>query len=295
MTDGKFEIQMIIPKDINYKVEYGRLSMYAYDVNNGWDAMGSNDSFLIGGSASDVESDNIGPNISLTTNGNKYKDGYNVNPNPMIYVELSDASGINVTGSSVGHNITLIIDDDTKNVISLNSYFKYNIGSCTEGKVEYHIGKNLSEGWHTIKVKAWDLQNNLSESSIRIFVTEKLAPEIEQDFKITPAQLESLITDKTKVLLLCSPSNPTGSVYSKEELKGLAEVLANHPQVYIIADEIYEHINYVGKHESIAQFAEVHDRVIIVNGVSKAYAMTGWHCITPPPCSSDSARHFVII
>ena len=99
---------------------------------------------------------------------------------------------------------------------------------------------------------------------------------IEQDFKITPAQLEAAITPKTKALILCSPSNPTGSVYSKEELAGLAEVLAKYPQVFIIADEIYEHINYIGKHESIAQFDEVRDRVIIVNGVSKAYAMTGW-------------------
>jgi aspartate aminotransferase len=99
---------------------------------------------------------------------------------------------------------------------------------------------------------------------------------IDQDFKITPAQLEATITPKTKAIILCSPSNPTGSVYSKEELKGLAEVLARHPQVYILADEIYEHINYVGHHESIAQFSEVHDRVVIINGVSKAYAMTGW-------------------
>ena len=99
---------------------------------------------------------------------------------------------------------------------------------------------------------------------------------IEQDFKITPAQLEATITPKTKALILCSPSNPTGSVYSKEELAGLAETLAKHPQVFVIADEIYEHINYVGKHESIAQFEEIRDRVIIVNGVSKAYAMTGW-------------------
>ena len=96
------------------------------------------------------------------------------------------------------------------------------------------------------------------------------------DFKITPAQLEAAITPKTKALILCSPSNPTGSVYSKEELAGLVEVLAKHPQVIIVADEIYEHINYVGKHESIAQFEEVRDRVVIVNGVSKAYAMTGW-------------------
>lgn len=103
-----------------------------------------------------------------------------------------------------------------------------------------------------------------------------VAAGIEQDFKITPEQLEAAITPKTRALILCSPSNPTGSVYTKDELEGLAKVLAKHEQVYIIADEIYEHINYVGKHESIAQFAEVRDRVIIINGVSKAYAMTGW-------------------
>ena len=99
---------------------------------------------------------------------------------------------------------------------------------------------------------------------------------IDQDFKITPAQLEAAITPKTKVLILCSPSNPTGSVYSKEELKGLVDVLVKYPNIYVIADEIYEHINYIGKHESIAQFDEIRDRVVIVNGVSKAYAMTGW-------------------
>lgn len=99
---------------------------------------------------------------------------------------------------------------------------------------------------------------------------------IEQDFKITPAQLEAAITPKTKALILCSPSNPTGSVYTKEELAALAEVLAKYPQVIVIADEIYEHITYGGKHESIAQFPEIYDRVVIVNGVSKAYAMTGW-------------------
>ena len=99
---------------------------------------------------------------------------------------------------------------------------------------------------------------------------------IEQDFKITPAQLEAAITPKTRALILCSPSNPTGSVYSQEELKGLAEVLAKHERVIVVADEIYEHINYIGKHQSIAQFAEIKDRVVIVNGVSKAYAMTGW-------------------
>ena len=99
---------------------------------------------------------------------------------------------------------------------------------------------------------------------------------VEDEFKITPEQLEKAITPKTKALLLCSPSNPTGSVYSREELAGLAEVIARHPKIYVIADEIYEHINFVGGHESIAQFDEIKERCIIINGVSKAYAMTGW-------------------
>ncbi|MDR1718692.1 MAG: pyridoxal phosphate-dependent aminotransferase [Dysgonamonadaceae bacterium] len=99
---------------------------------------------------------------------------------------------------------------------------------------------------------------------------------IDQDFKITASQLENAISPKTKALILCSPSNPTGSVYNREELKALAEVLARYPQVVVIADEIYEHINYTGQHESIAQFEALRDRVVIVNGVSKAYAMTGW-------------------
>jgi len=99
---------------------------------------------------------------------------------------------------------------------------------------------------------------------------------IDQDFKITPQQLEDAITPQTKALILCSPSNPTGSVYTREELQALALVLEKHKQVYVIADEIYEHINYIGHHESIAQFDNIRDRVIVVNGVSKGYAMTGW-------------------
>ena len=98
----------------------------------------------------------------------------------------------------------------------------------------------------------------------------------EQNFKITPEQLEAAITPKTRMLILCSPSNPTGSVYNKEELKALAEVILKHEDLYVLADEIYEHINYVGKHESIAQFPGMKERSIIINGVSKAYAMTGW-------------------
>lgn len=98
----------------------------------------------------------------------------------------------------------------------------------------------------------------------------------EQNFKMTPEQLEAAITPKTRMLILCSPSNPTGSVYNKEELRALADVILRHEDLFVLADEIYEHINYVGHHESIAQFPGMKERSIIVNGVSKAYAMTGW-------------------
>ena len=98
----------------------------------------------------------------------------------------------------------------------------------------------------------------------------------EQNFKMTPQQLEAAITPKTRMIILCSPSNPTGSVYSKEELEALADVILQHEDLFVLADEIYEHINYIGRHESIAQFPGMKERAIIVNGVSKAYAMTGW-------------------
>lgn len=98
----------------------------------------------------------------------------------------------------------------------------------------------------------------------------------EQDFKMTADQLEAAITPKTKMLILCSPSNPTGSVYSQEELNALAEVILKHDDVFVLSDEIYEHINYVGKAASIASYPGMKERTVICNGVSKAYAMTGW-------------------
>ncbi len=98
----------------------------------------------------------------------------------------------------------------------------------------------------------------------------------EQDFKITPEQLEAAITPKTRMLVLCSPSNPTGSVYTQEELNALAEVVLKHEDLYVLADEIYEHINYIGSHASIASYPGMKERTCLCNGVSKAYAMTGW-------------------
>ena len=115
----------------------------------------------------------------------------------------------------------------------------------------------------------------------------------EQKFKVTPQQLEAAITPKTKAVLICSPSNPTGSVYSKEELQGLVDVLAKYPDIIVIADEIYEHITYVGPTTSLASFPEIKDRVVVINGVSKAYAMTGWrigYCAAPLPIAKAVSK-----
>ncbi len=111
-----------------------------------------------------------------------------------------------------------------------------------------------------------------------------VATGIESDFKVTPAQLEAAITPRTRMVILCSPSNPTGSVYTPAELQGLVDVLAKYPDVIIMADEIYEHIRFGAEIRSLASFPEVADRVVVINGVSKAYAMTGWrigYCAAP--------------
>ena len=107
-------------------------------------------------------------------------------------------------------------------------------------------------------------------------VVVQVSTSLESGFKLTPAQLEAAITDKTTLFMFSSPCNPSGAVYSKDELEGLANVLRKYPKVYIIADEIYEYINFVGKHESIAQFNDLKDRIILINGLSKGFAMTGW-------------------
>ncbi len=107
-------------------------------------------------------------------------------------------------------------------------------------------------------------------------VTVEVPASIEQNFKITPEQLRAAITPRTRLVLLCSPSNPTGSVYSYEELRGLVDVLKDYPEIMVLSDEIYQHINFTGAYTSMGAFPELEGRVIVVNGVSKAYAMTGW-------------------
>ncbi len=103
-----------------------------------------------------------------------------------------------------------------------------------------------------------------------------LPSSMDKNFKVTAAELEDAITPKTRLIVICSPSNPSGAIYTRDELQAIAEMLKRHPEVMVIADEIYEHINYVGRHESLAQFSDIKEQVVIINGVSKAYAMTGY-------------------
>jgi aspartate aminotransferase len=118
--------------------------------------------------------------------------------------------------------------------------------------------------------------------------------DISSDFKITPDQLEAAITDKTRMFIFSTPCNPTGTVYTRDELAALAEVFVKYPQIVILSDEIYEHINYRGEHESIAQFDFLKDRVVVVNGFSKGYAMTGWRLgyIAAPKILAQACEKF---
>lgn len=124
-------------------------------------------------------------------------------------------------------------------------------------------------------------------------VTVEVPATIEQDFKITPRQLRDAITPRTKMVLFCSPSNPTGSVYSREELQQLVEVLKDYPDILVLSDEIYRHINFTGSYTSMATFPELEGRVVVINGVSKAYAMTGWRigfCAAPLPIAKACTK-----
>lgn len=120
-----------------------------------------------------------------------------------------------------------------------------------------------------------------------------VAAGIEQDFKITPSQLRAAITPRTRMVLICSPSNPTGSVYTRDELAALVEVIAKYPDIIVLADEIYQHINYTGSYTSLGSFEAIADRCVVINGVSKAYAMTGWRigfCAAPAPIAKAVSK-----
>lgn len=223
VENGKFQFTLMVPKDINYKIGNGRMTFYAFDETSGMHAMGSDENMLVGGSTSNVIANTSGPKIELSANGNVYKSGYKVNATPMLYVSLSSPNGINASGSGIGHDITLTIDNDSKNVQTLNSNFQYNLNSCTEGTVAFHVG-TLSEGWHTLKVKAWDLQNNSSESELQIYVCNTLAPEIETvDVYPNPAKENFVLNIKTNrpdevQTFVCTLTDLSGRAIQRKEI-----------------------------------------------------------------------------
>ncbi len=142
-----------------------------------------------------------------------------------------------------------------------------------------------------IPVPAWVSYVEMVKLAEGVSVT--VPASIEQDFKITPAQLRAAITPRTRMVLLCSPSNPTGSVYTKDELQALVDVLKEYPDITVLSDEIYRHINFTGSYTSMATFPELEGRVVVVNGVSKAYAMTGWrigYCAAPSEVAKAVAK-----
>lgn len=193
VKNGTFSTVMKVPKDINYNYGTGRIYYYAYDDENHYDADGSNETLIIGGS-SDVEiTDNCGPTIRLFMNHKGFVSGGKVNNTPVLLAEISDINGINASGSGIGHDITLITNGNENEASNLNSYFSYDMDSYTDGSVTYQFPE-LADGHYTIKLKAWDLLNNSSEQKLD-FVVDSKEPIRIHNIEIIP----SVATEETTV------------------------------------------------------------------------------------------------
>jgi len=171
VANGNFSFSCIIPKDINYQVGQGKISLYADDGNTK-DAAGYNNSIYIGGSSNSTFSDKDGPDIKAYLNDDKFVNGGLTNETPILILKLKDSSGINTVGTGIGHDITAILDGDEKNIIKLNDYYEAALNSFQEGQIRYQLA-TLSEGLHTLKIKAWDVFNNSSEIIIEFTVAKK--------------------------------------------------------------------------------------------------------------------------
>lgn len=169
VKNGKFEATFVVPKDISYQIDFGRISLYAIDKNFTTDAAGYNTDIYVGGSNANASSDNTPPKIKLFINDETFVHGGTTNSSPLLIANLSDENGINITGAGVGHEITAILDNNTSNVIVLNKYYTSVKDNYQDGRVEYKIS-NLSPGIHTLKLKAWDSFNNSSEQTIEFVV-----------------------------------------------------------------------------------------------------------------------------
>jgi hypothetical protein len=172
---GYFEFTFPVPLDINYSDEHGQLKLYAVNASHTLEANGDYGNFRVGGTSADLSADSNGPQISMFLNYDSFKDGGRVNESPVLMAEISDADGINTTGSGIGHDIMAIIDNDESMTYSLNSYFVQNPGDYTSGTLAFKI-PSLPAGRHTLLLRAWDVMNNPSVCSIDFEVVEGLAP-----------------------------------------------------------------------------------------------------------------------
>ncbi|HLU17518.1 MAG TPA: type IX secretion system sortase PorU [Edaphocola sp.] len=168
-TNGEFEISIILPKDINFDFGSGKMVLYAHDDSR--EAMGVDTNFIVGGYSPFAGSDNDAPIVQPYIDNNKFRDGDIVSPDPMLYVELSDNNGINVSGSSIGHDLIAVLDGDYANPFILNAFYRTAPNDYTQGNLYYQLSK-LSPGKHTITVRAWDIYNNSGEGSISFFVKD---------------------------------------------------------------------------------------------------------------------------
>jgi len=174
VVNGDFSYTFIVPKDISYQNGMGRLSYYAAD--NSLDAAGVFDSVIIGGTSDDFAQDNIGPVINIFLNDEKFAFGGMTNEDPLLIVKLTDSSGINTVGNGIGHDLTAVLDEDTKNTIILNDFYEAALDNYQKGEVRYPFS-DLEPGRYELKVKAWDVYNNSSEeyTEFVVAVSEELA------------------------------------------------------------------------------------------------------------------------
>lgn len=193
VVDGDFSFSLKVPKDINYNYGTGRLSYYAYDQENDYEAQGAYEEFFIGGSCNNVDYENDGPAVTLYMNTESFVSGDKINSSPIFYAKLSDESGINASGCGIGHDITLTLND-SKTPIILNNYFTYSKDSYKNGTVSYQLA-NLENGSYTLTFKAWDLLNNSTTKSIQFVVDNDIEIGIE-DLVVYPNPAKESITLK---------------------------------------------------------------------------------------------------
>ncbi len=171
VIDGEFNFSFMVPRDISYKYDFGKINYYAIDTVQYVDAWGSYDEFFIGGIDESAEADDEGPQISLYFDDRKFQSGELTSSNPLLIADITDDHGISFTGISLGRDITVNLNDDLSNSMILNDYFKYNLNSYQSGTVNYKM-ESLEAGWYTLSLKAWDLQNNSSTQDIDFYVDD---------------------------------------------------------------------------------------------------------------------------